>query len=131
MPQNSVVKAAAWLEIVVGAIFVTVPDIPCRLLFAVAPGGVGVPLGRFAGIALFALGTACAPSTTPGSRRSAVLGLLIYNAGAVIFLTTVALATTFRGFLLWPVVILHGAIAAALLPQFLPVRSERGRLFQA
>ena len=131
MPQSSVVKAAAWLEIIVGAIFVTAPEVPCRLLFAVPPSGVGVPLGRFAGVALLALGTACMPLTTAGSRRSAVLGLLIFNAGAVIFLAAVALTTTFRGFLLWPAVILHGAIAVALLPQFLTVRSERRRLFQA
>ena len=33
MVRRYIVKAAAYLEIVVGAIFITVPNIPCALLF--------------------------------------------------------------------------------------------------
>jgi hypothetical protein len=119
MTKGFVVTAAAWLEIFVGPTFVVVPALPCRLLFAVTPEGIAVPLGRFAGIALIGLGIACLPSKLAESRRGAVLGLLVFNVVATVFCAWVAVATTFRGFLLWPVVILHAAIAAALLPQFL------------
>ena len=34
MLQRYVVMAAAWLEIIVGVLFIAVPDLPCVLLFA-------------------------------------------------------------------------------------------------
>jgi hypothetical protein len=114
-----VVLAAAWLEIVVGIGFVVIPDLPCRLLFAASPEGLAIPLARFAGVALFGLGIACLPSKLAGSHWGAVLGLFVFNLGATIFFAWVAVATLFRGPLLWLVVFLHGFIAAALLPKFL------------
>jgi hypothetical protein len=119
MLQKSIVMTAAWLEIVVGAVLLTAPDLPCRLLFAAVPEGVGVVLARFAGVGLFALGIACLPSTATGSHRSAVSGLIVFNVGVASLFTWVGVATTLRGALLWPVVVLHAAIAAALLPQLL------------
>ena len=56
MLQKSVVVTAAWLEIVVGAVFLTACDVPSQLLFAAKPEGVGIVLARFAGVGLFALG---------------------------------------------------------------------------
>lgn len=79
------VNVAAWLEIVVGATFLTVPDIPSRLLFAATPDGVGLPLARFSGIALVALGIACLPSKAIGSSRSAVLRLFSSLSGLLSF----------------------------------------------
>jgi hypothetical protein len=110
--------AAAWLEVVVGLCFIGIPNVPCRLLFAATPEGIAMPLARFAGVALLGLGIASLPSKLAGSRRGAVLGLLAFNVGATIFCTWVAVATLFRGFLLWPVIILHAVIACALLAQF-------------
>src|SRR6266478_4161490 len=114
---------AAWLEIGVGAAFLTVPDVPCRLLFAANPEGVGIALARFAGVGLFALGIACLPSTATGSRRSAVLGLFVFNVGVAILFAWVGIATPLHGMLLWPVVVLHAVIAAALLPQVLTLKT--------
>jgi hypothetical protein len=119
IPEKNVVTVAAWLEVVVGASLVVAPDVPYRLLFAVIPEGVAIPLARFVGVALVALGISCLPSNAKGPRRSAVLGLLVFNCGATIIFTWVAVATPFRGFLVWPTVVLHAAIAAALLSQFL------------
>jgi FtsH-binding integral membrane protein len=113
--RNSVVKVAAWLEIIVGATLVVALNFASQLLFAAAPEGVGSLVGRVAGIALFGLGIACLRSTRPGSGGSATLGLFVYNAGAAIFFAWVALATAFRGVLLWPAVILHTVIACGLL----------------
>jgi hypothetical protein len=115
MLQKSVVMTAAWLEIVAGAACIAALNVACRLLFAATPGGIGRPLGRFAGVALVALGIACLPSTVAGSPRKAVQGLLTYNVGVAILLAWVGVATTLRGVLLWPAVILHAVIAAALL----------------
>jgi hypothetical protein len=118
MLRKSILGAAAWFEIVVGAIFLIVPDVPCRLLFAAAPEDVGVvPLARFAGVALVTLGIACLPFTTAGPRRGAALVLLAFNVGVAALFTWVGVATTPRGLLLWPAAVLHTVIAAALLPR--------------
>jgi hypothetical protein len=117
--KRSIVMAAAWLEIVLGASFIAVPDVPCQLLFGVTLEGVNILVARGAGVALLGLGIACLPSKIAGSHRGAVLGLLAFNVGATILFTWVAVATSFRGVLLCPFIILHAVIAAALLPQFL------------
>ncbi|MGB8988273.1 MAG: hypothetical protein WCC37_16850 [Candidatus Sulfotelmatobacter sp.] len=119
MLQKSVVVTAAWLEIVVGAVFLTACDVPSQLLFAAKPEGVGIVLARFAGVGLFALGVACRPSRAAESRRSAALGLFIFNFAVTILFAWVGVATALRGVLLWPVVALHSIIAIALLSQLL------------
>src|SRR5262252_4742181 len=116
--QRYLVMASAWLEIVVGAIFITVPDAPCELLFGAKPEGIGMPLARWVGVGLLALGIACLPSKAAESRRS-VLGLFVFNAGLAILLAWVGVVTAVHGFLLWPGAILHAAITVALLPQLL------------
>ena len=113
MHDRLIVTAAAWLEIVVGALFLTVPDIPSLLLFAAKPEAVGLPLARFVGVALFALGIGCLPATNAGSRRN-VVGLLVFNVGVTVLFVWVGI-TMPHGFLLWPVVILHTAVAGALV----------------
>jgi len=122
MVHRYIVMAAAWLEIVVGAIFITVPGVPCMLLFGARPEGMGVPLAHWVGVGLFALGIACLPSKLAGSYRSAVLGLLVFNAGVTVLLAWVGIVSTVHGFMLWPVTILHTFITAALLPQVLTAR---------
>ena len=119
MPQKSVVMAPAWLEIVVGMLLLTAPEILVRCLFAATPEGVGAILARFAGVGLFALGVASLPTEVTGSQSRAVLGLFLFNFVVAILLAWVGIVTTFRGVLLWPVVVLHTVIAAALLLQLL------------
>jgi len=119
MQQSFVVMVAVWLEIAVGAILLMAPDVPCLLLFAAKPEGIGMPLARFAGVALIALGIACLPSSSAGSRGSAVRGLFAFNVGVVVLFTWMGAATVNRGLLLWPAAILHAVIAAALMPQLL------------
>ena len=126
MVQRYIVKAAAWLEIVVGAIFIIVPNIPCALLFGANPNNLGTPLARWVGVSLFALGIACLPSKAGESHRRAVLALFVFNAGVTILFAWVGAVVTVHGFLLWPAVILHAVIAAALLPQLLTTRAAMG-----
>jgi hypothetical protein len=122
MPQRFVFMAAAWLEIVVGAVVLTLVAIPCLLLFVPKPEGIGMPIARFAGFALVALGIACLPSTATGPRHSAVLGLFSFNAGVATLFAWVAVDATLHGSLLWPVAVLHAVFAAALLAQLLTKR---------
>jgi hypothetical protein len=122
MLQRFVVMAASWLEIIVGASLVVVPDVLCMLLFATKPEGIGVPLARFAGFGLLALGIACLPSTA-ASRRG-VAGLFVFNVGVTILFAWVGAVTTVHGFLLWPVVILHAVIATSLVPQLLTTKTR-------
>jgi len=119
--QKNFVMVAAWLEIGMGASLVAMFDVACGLLFAVTPEGVAIPLARIAGITLIALGISCLPSRAAGPGGSAVVGLLIFNVGTTILLVWVAVATPFRGVLLWPVAVLHGFIAAALSASLFPM----------
>ena len=120
-----IVMAAAWLEIIVGGSFITALNMMCRLLFGVGPDGIGMPLGHLVGVALFALGFASLPSTSAVSSRSVVIGLFVYNFGAATLFAWTAVATTLRGLMLWPGVLLHIVVAVALLPQIVarkPIR---------
>ena len=116
MLQRSTVIAAAWLEIVVGAICVVFPGPLCVLLFGERPEGIAILLARFAGFGLLGLGISCLPSAATVSRRS-VVGLLVFNVGVTVLFCWIAVTTSFHGILLWPVIILHGVLATALLPQ--------------
>jgi hypothetical protein len=119
-----VVIAAGWLEIIVGAIFVVVPDIPCILLFDAKPESMARPLARWVGISLLALGIACLPAKHTEPHRRAGLGLFVFNAGLAILLACFGAIRPVHGFLLWPVVILHVVIAAMLLPSLFSTRSR-------
>ncbi|HEU4837339.1 MAG TPA: hypothetical protein VFS90_23115 [Pyrinomonadaceae bacterium] len=107
---------AAWIEIIVGVSFILATNVQSQFIFAATPDGVASVFARFAGIALIGLGIACLPSQLAGTNRNAVLGLFVFNVAVTIFFAWVAMATTFRGMVLWPVVILHAVISLALAP---------------
>jgi hypothetical protein len=111
--HRTAIKLAAWVEILVGVSFLFVPNAQSQLIFGATPEGIGDIWARFAGIALIGLGIACLPSNLTGTRQGA-RALLVFNIGATIFFAWVAVATTYPGVLLWPVVILHAAITIAL-----------------
>ncbi len=112
--HRTAVMMAAWVEIIVGASFVLVPNAQSQLVFAATLEGAGVHFARLAGIGLIGLGITSMPSNLAGTRHYAVPGLLLFNIAATIFFASVGLATTFRGVVLWPVVILHAVISIAL-----------------
>jgi hypothetical protein len=116
--QSYVVKTAAWLEIVAGAILVIVPDIACSLLFSTTLDSSTWPLARWVGVALLSLGIGCLPSKTTALHRHAVLALFVYNAGVAVLFAWVG-TTTVRHGPLWPAAILHFLISLALLLQLL------------
>ena len=55
MTQRRIVKLSACLEIVVDAIFVAAPNVPCILLFDAKPENIGRALARWVGVSPFAL----------------------------------------------------------------------------
>jgi hypothetical protein len=111
--HRAAVMMAAWVEIIVGVSFILALNAQSQLIFGATPEGIGDTWARFAGIALIGLGIACLPSNLAGTRQG-VRGLLVFNIGATIFFAWVAVATTFHGVILWPVVILHAVISIAL-----------------
>jgi hypothetical protein len=115
MVQNYLVTAAAWLEIVAGAIFVIFPNIACRLLFLATLDGLAWPLAHWVGIALLALGIACLPSKTTELHDRTVLALFVYNICVAVLLLRLGATGIMRGPLLWPAAILHSIISVALL----------------
>ncbi len=119
MTHRYVVMASAWLEIVVGVAFIAIPDVLCVLLFDAKPQGIAMPLARWLGVGLLGLGIACLPPKPRESHRTAVGGLVAFNAGVTILLAWVSVVAPTHGYLLWPVAILHAAIVVALLPQLL------------
>jgi Kef-type K+ transport system membrane component KefB len=71
-------------------------------------------VGRVAGVALLALGAACWLSrNAPESRaaRGVVGAMVVYNLGAVIVLAAAGIWSQPVGVALWPVVVLHAAMA--------------------
>jgi hypothetical protein len=115
MLQVYVGRVAAWLEILVGAGLIAVPQLVSQLIFGSTPAGPGVALARLAGIGLLSLGIAYLAIRTTVSARAALSGLLVFNAATAALLACVGAFTELHGMLLWPAVILHAGLAAGLL----------------
>ncbi len=96
---------AAIIEAATGVALILVPSLIGQLLLGVELAGVIVPV---AGIALIALAIACWPGP-------AILGMLIYNAAATLYLAYVGFSAESHGVLLWPVVVLHGIMTILLI----------------
>jgi hypothetical protein len=65
-------------------------------------------MSRLAGIALIGLGVDC----WPGPPR---VGMLIYGAGAALYLAFLSFAGVSNGVLLWPAVVAHAILIILLL----------------
>ena len=111
---RTAVTIAAWIEIFVGASFLLALNGQSQLIFGATTEGSGVHFAQLAGIALISLGIACMPSNLAGTRQVAVRSLFVYNIAATIFFAWIAVATTFQGVVLWPVVILHAVLTIVL-----------------
>jgi hypothetical protein len=105
---NILLTFTALAEAATGLALLVVPSFVGGLLLGVEFSGVAVIVGRVAGIALVALGIACWPG------RTALCGMLTYNALATLYLAYVGLGGGFAGKLLWPAVGLHAILAALL-----------------
>jgi hypothetical protein len=104
---------AAVAEAATGLALGVVPALVGRLLLGAELSGVGVVVGRVAGIALIALGVACWPG------RTALCGMLTYNVLTTLYLLYLGIRGQWVGSLLWPVVLLHAVITILLLRAWL------------
>jgi len=102
------------------------PRLIVSLLLGAEVSGVGVPVARCFGVALFALGLACWP-TEPNAQTGspAFRAMLVYNAAIALFLAYLFVAGHFGGILLWPAVALHAAVALLLLWTWQTVNRRR------
>lgn len=86
--------------------------------------GSGIAVGRLAGFALFGLGLACWRGSERSTRKSAVRGLLAYNALATCLFVYLGIRGELVGPLLWPAAVIHLAIAILLARAFALNRSN-------
>ena len=106
----------AVVETTAGLALLLSPQLAAGLLLGAsleAPAATIV--GRMAGAALLALGTACWLARDDGASRALrglVAAVLLYNCAAVAVLATAAAGAGLAGVLMWPTVALHAALAA-------------------
>ena len=109
---------AAIAEIATGLALLAVPPLVGRLLLGTELSGVSIPIARVTGIALLALGIACWPG------RTALCGMLTYNALAALYLLCLGVRGNWVGPLLWPVVVLHAILTPLLARAWLQSRKS-------
>jgi hypothetical protein len=112
---------AALAEAATGLALLVVPSPVGRLLLGAQLSGVAIPVARVTGIALIALGIACWPG------RTALCGMLAYNALAAAFFTYLGIRSHWVGFLLWPATGLHAVMAILLGRAWLVSRKTGGQ----
>jgi hypothetical protein len=108
------VATAAALEALTGLVIAISPSLVAWLLFGVHLDAAGEAVGRVAGFALLALSLACWPANVTTTAAASTRGLLLYNLLAAIFFLYLGLSHKFVGVLLWPAVVVHGALSALL-----------------
>ncbi len=104
----------AIIEAATGLGLIAVPAIVVRLLLGGELVGASIPLGRVAGVALFALGVACWRAQYDAqscAARGLVSAMMLYNIGAILILALAGIGSGFVGIALWPAVILHAVMA--------------------
>jgi hypothetical protein len=112
--MGKILAFAAITEAGTGILLMIVPAVVIRLLLGEEISG-GV-VGRFFGIALIALGSACWPSWQQGeSNLPALRAMLVYNVLIALYLTYLGTVGHLMGLLLWPVVALHAVVALLLV----------------
>jgi small basic protein len=112
--MKKLLTLTAVAEAATGVALMVVPSLVGRLLFGAEFSGVAAVVGRFAGIALFALGIACwlaRDDTQSRAARGLVAALLFYNVAVAALLAFAGLRLGLRGVMLWPVVVLHAVMA--------------------
>jgi hypothetical protein len=114
--ERRLLIAAAVVECLAGTTFLLFPAVAVTLLLDAEAGSAGVMIARVAGVALFALGVACAGAATEIARPArtwAVMAITIYNAGAGLLLVAFAVRGMAYGPVVWIAGILHLGLASA------------------
>lgn len=114
MKLSSLLTVTAVLEASTGVFLLASPILLASLLLGVLEGSVPLVLARVAGGALLALGIACwyaAREPVGPATRGVVAAMLVYNLATAMAFAYGGLVYGLSGVLLWPVVVLHLAMA--------------------
>jgi len=105
----------AVIEVGTGLALMALPSLLAKLLLgSLLDTPAALTVGRVAGAALLALGVACWLSRLDGQSRAAtglVAAMLLYDLAVVAILASIGIGSGPVGVALWPVVVLHGAMA--------------------
>ena len=113
---KKILAFAAVVEMGTGLALMIDPRIVVELLLGPNTPVEEIPMGRFPGIAILALGLACWPSRQRvESGSSAFRAMLLYNVLIALFLVYLFKVGHLGGVLLWPAVVLHAAVALLLV----------------
>lgn len=103
-------------EAVTGLVLAVAPSFLVELLLGTAPGtAAGTTVSRVAGVAILALGVACwlAREDAAGpAARGLIAAMLLYNSAVAAILILAWTSQGLAGIALWPVVLVHLALAA-------------------
>jgi hypothetical protein len=116
--MKHVLPLTAIIEAATGLALMAVPSVVVRLLLGGEISGASIPLGRVAGFGLLSLGMACWPGRAAGNTAPALRAMLIYNLLAALYLLCLGIGGEWVGPLLWPAVVLHGALSLLLARQW-------------
>jgi hypothetical protein len=114
--QTRLLTIAAFLECGAGLAFVALPGRVLALLLGWEPQVQAEMIGRVAGVALIAIGTACAGAAADSggaARAGTVAAITVYNAAAGVLLLLYAVTGEAGGPIVWAIGALHLAFAAA------------------
>ena len=111
--MNTPLAIAAIAEAATGAALIVAPSMVARLLLGADLTGVGVAVGRVAGISLVALGVACWPGAE--AVRGKLCGMSTYGLLVTLYLVYLGLCTEWSGPLLWPAILVHAVLTSLLI----------------
>ena len=105
----------ALVEVGAGLTLVVAPSVLTTLLVGTQlDTPTALIVGRVAGVALLSLVIACWVARNDAQSpvaRGLVAGMLLYNVGVVTLLLYAGTALGLAGVLLWPAILIHGALA--------------------
>ena len=126
----------ALIEIATGVALLASPGLVVLALLGSTPDApAALVVARLTGAALLSMGVACWVMRNEGNSRAGrglVTALLVYNAAAVIVVAEARFGSGLRGPGLWPVVLVHTAMAGWCLSalqgdELVRSREEMGR----
>lgn len=116
MTLMNLLKISALIEIFAGIALILMPLVTSFLLFNSDLGLTASAFARVGGFGLLSFGIATWPilRVTPQS----VLAILTYDILITIYFIYLGLGAELTGWLLWPVVLLHGILAVLIAAKF-------------
>ena len=111
-------RVSAIIEVATGCALLTVPSGVIQALIGSRSDQAGWIVGRVLGGALVALGVAAMFPSGQSPQRGVALGFAVYNASTTVILGVAGVAGVAGaadGWLLWPVVGIHGILAVTLI----------------